>query len=128
VPPPPSIDVVSFVPSALSRVRARGFDLPALLAARVARACGKPLVEALDVVRQDEPLAGHASGMERALAVRGRYRARPIAGAVLLIDDVVTTGATLGEATRVLEAAGAVVHATALAHTPLQAGASSNAP
>jgi predicted amidophosphoribosyltransferase len=58
---------------------------------------------------------------ERASNRRGSMRARgPCDGAlVIVVDDVVTTGATLREAIRALEAAGAqVLAAAALASTP----------
>lgn len=59
----------------------------------------------------DERLRNRASAMTASTVVRGRR--------VLLVDDVVTTGATLAEATRAVRAAGGtVIGAAALASTP----------
>jgi predicted amidophosphoribosyltransferase len=116
----PPVDGVAFVPAHWRRRLARGFDLPAVLAQQVARAAGAPVVDALVPLRLDAPLSFGADKALRAVAVAGRFRLRRAVKdrRLLLIDDVRTTGATLGEAARVLREAGAEVHEAALAVVP----------
>ena len=122
LPDAPELDAVTFIPLHWRRRVARGFDLPALLAKACADTLGLPLLSALRCARLDPPLSLASDTGRRAQAVRGRYQARAgtVTGArLLLVDDVVTTGATLREASRVLCEAGALaVHPLALAATP----------
>jgi predicted amidophosphoribosyltransferase len=117
-----AVDVVTFVPAHWTRALARGFDLPALLADGVAARLQRPWRQLLRAGRRDQRLAMASSVEDRARLVAGRFRvkgARSLVGQrVLLVDDVHTTGATLGEATAVLTAAGADVVVVALAFTP----------
>ncbi len=101
--------VLVAVPTTRRRRSLRGFDQGRLLAAELERCCGLP---ALALLRA----AGAAQqGRDRnaRLEARGRFAcesaslARGLA--VLLVDDVVTTGATLRDCTATLERAGARV-------------------
>jgi predicted amidophosphoribosyltransferase len=114
------VDAIAFVPAPLPRLLRRGFDLPAVLAHAIGKARGLPVRALLEVTRWDRPLSAGAGREARALLVKNRYRVRaPVEGLrVLLVDDVYTTGATLGEAGRVLVEAGAVVTPLALAAKP----------
>lgn len=97
------------VPLARARERERGFNQAALLGARVARRLRVPLRAGWLVrVRATRPQS-ELPAAERAANVRGAFRARPaVAGRdLLLVDDILTTGATLAECTRALRAAGA---------------------
>ena len=80
------------------------------LADRLARRLGLKMARGLRRVRPTRKLAGRGR-VERAREVRGAFRvARPgrIAGRViLLVDDILTTGATCGAAARALKRAGA---------------------
>jgi predicted amidophosphoribosyltransferase len=123
-------DIVVPVPSHPRSVRVRGVDLTAMLAREAARGLS---------------VAGREVGMERRIANRGResrsmaaserwlnalagLRLKPgrlPASVVVLVDDVVTTGASLARASLLLEEAGsAVAGALTLAATPTGAGTS----
>lgn len=105
------------------RERERGFNQSLLLAREFCRSTGLPLVSgALERVTYHQPQVG-LGATERQENVRGAFRVvqpEPIAGkSVLLLDDVWTTGSTLNEATRALQAAGArQVFAYTVAHEP----------
>jgi predicted amidophosphoribosyltransferase len=104
------------VPSKPRSVRRRGVALSDVLARAVARSLALPTVTAL------RAHGGHSRGQSSVgrWDAAGVRVARPIAPrAALLIDDVVTTGATLARAADALEGAGsAVLGALVLAATP----------
>ncbi|RSN55575.1 phosphoribosyltransferase family protein, partial [Actinomadura sp. WAC 06369] len=80
-------------------------------------------VTAVDALRLRRRVADQAglTAARRAANLRGAIEVRaPVAGRrVVLVDDVVTTGASLSEAARALRAAGAeVVGAATVAMTP----------
>jgi competence protein ComFC len=97
------------VPTATSRVRQRGFDHAALLAQCVAQKLKLPTSKALGRLGQSRQLG--TSRSERLKQTEGKYFIRnpaAIAGRnILIIDDVVTTGATLQEVAKTLRKAGA---------------------
>ena len=117
-------DLVMHVPVHAERARARGYDQAELIARVAARHLGLPFAAGLERVRATTAqfdldrvdraanvagafaLAAGASsrvahgGVRPSAALRGRW--------VLLVDDVVTTGATLAACADVLEAAGAM--------------------
>jgi ComF family protein len=102
--------VVVPVPLHEVRLAERGFNQSALLARRVSRRLGVPLRPALVRIR-DTPQQTALDGAARIANVAGAFRARQscfVQGcAVLLIDDVCTTGATLAECARAMQEAGA---------------------
>jgi predicted amidophosphoribosyltransferase len=112
------------VPSAPAAVRERGGDHVLRLARRTARRTDRRLfpVLRLDVSVRDSAGLGVA---ERAVNLSGAMVAQPpsTAGAtVVIVDDIVTTGATLTEAARALRTAGwEVAGAAVVAATPLRA-------
>ena len=122
-PNQPRPDVVTWVPTSPSRRRDRGFDQAELLARRLARRLRIPARRVL-IHDAGDPQTGR-SAAERwlgpPLGVRPRVRVPP---RVLLVDDVVTTGATMAVAARALRQAGATsVTAVAAARTPLRSDA-----
>jgi ComF family protein len=103
-------EVVVPVPVHWIRRNRRGFNQSELIARRIARALGLPLVAALRKVRATEPQV--ELERERRLAnPRGAFRARRAAAIrgrpVLLVDDVMTTASTAAECSRALLEAGA---------------------
>ena len=118
-------DTLTWVPVSRKRLRQRGYDQAELLARSAGTVWGvRP--ERLLVKRVDNPAqSGLEGAAARAENVRDVYRAQNAAGRrILLIDDICTTGATLGECVRVLREAGAAdVLCAAVALTPLEKAA-----
>lgn len=129
-PGPPSgfeVPVLVPVPSARAATRARGHDPALRLATEAARLlpgvhCVDALVQARGVADQAGlTAAARLANLAGALAVR-RAGLRGIK--VIVVDDVITTGASLVEAARVLRAADAhVLGAAVIAATPRHARA-----
>jgi ComF family protein len=102
-------EIGTIVPVPMRRLKLlfeRGYNPAELLAVRLARELGRPVRRWLKQVR---PTASQTSltGAERRENPRGAYRARRAGGAVLLVDDVLTTGATASECSHELLRAGA---------------------
>ncbi|RMD81745.1 MAG: ComF family protein [Candidatus Dadabacteria bacterium] len=124
------VDLVVPVPLSQARLEQRGFNQAAWLARAVAKR--------LDIPMRPDVLARRPGGT-RQVGLRARQRralgqranpfyARPLpdcGGRVLLVDDVITTGATVGAAARALKRAGARrVLALALCAVPYSASPS----
>lgn len=104
--------IVVPVPTTAERIERRGYNQAGLLADVVATRLGLPTRAVLE--RRRAPRSQTAlSPLERRENVRGAFGARePLDGRsagtdALLVDDVLTTGATAGEAARALSAVGA---------------------
>lgn len=101
--------VVTHIPTATSRYRQRGYDQAELIARRFAQLKGLQYIPLL--TRQGHSRQVGAKRLLRLSQLEGAFRPRnayAAAGAeVILIDDIVTTGATIDAAARVLKAAGA---------------------
>lgn len=97
------------VPLHWRRRLARGHNQAEDLARRLASVLGAPYQDPLRRVRPTEKLAGKGR-TERASLLRGAFALRRpgtrLEGGVLLVDDILTTGATCGAAARALRAAG----------------------
>ena len=104
-------DLVTWVPLSRRRLRERGYDQARLLAKATAKELGLPLTPTLHKQRNTQPQSGTGDAAKRRANITGAYRMKrgaDVAGKrVLLIDDIVTTGATLSECARVLGKAGA---------------------
>jgi predicted amidophosphoribosyltransferase len=109
------------VPSSRSAARQRGGDHLLRLVAEVAPQHGLDVLPALRLPGRVRDSAG-LSATQRSANLAHRMRAIPVISErpVLIVDDIVTTGATLTEASRALQAAGwqvcgaAVIAATKL--------------
>lgn len=97
---------ITWVPCRAADRRRRGFDHAEVLARRVARGLGLPRRLALARVGAALDQAG-LSAAQRARNLEGAFACGGADGAVLLIDDLVTTGATASACARVLRASGA---------------------
>jgi ComF family protein len=115
-------DAIAPVPLHPARIRARGFAPALLVAALASRELGVPLAHRLLERTRDTPSQTGLDRPGRRRNVEGAFaltRGARVPATLWLADDVVTTGATLGESARVLRAAGARrVAALCLARTP----------
>ena len=115
-----SIDVVTWVPTTRERRTARGHDQAETLARMMGRSLGVPVRKLL--LRET---VGHQTGQSRENRLVGvslRARSMNTPSTVLVVDDVVTTGATMRIAQRALYQAGATrVICAAVASTPAPA-------
>ncbi len=100
---PRRIDVVVPVPTTGAAFRRRGFRVPVMLA----RGTGIPVLRALSYTRRVRDQRGlGAEGRRRNLADALIATRAGRGAAALIVDDVITTGATCAEAARALDAAG----------------------
>ncbi len=104
-------DVVTWTPLSDRRLRRRGYDQAELLARSAAETLGLEAVPLLKKIRHNRTQSGIAAAEARRANVSGCY-AVPDPEAVkdrriLLIDDIITTGATVSECARMLMLAGA---------------------
>jgi predicted amidophosphoribosyltransferase len=106
VVPPPSAQLITFVPPDGDRNVKRGHHPPARLARELGDCWGLPVEPLLGRTRPLRPQRG-LTRRERRRNVRGAFLAETARGRVVLVDDVYTTGATVAAASSALRAAGA---------------------
>ena len=105
-------DLVTHVPVHADRARQRGYDQAELIARSAARHLGLPFVPLLarrraTIAQFDLDRRDRAANVEGAFAVVATTTAPDPRGRwVLLVDDVLTTGATIAACASALEAAG----------------------
>lgn len=104
----PQDAVLSYVPTATSRVRQRGYDQAALIASRLHSYTNIPYRSTLLRLGQQRQTkstrAQRLQQLENAFQVRSKSIRKQ--SHIILVDDVFTTGATLESAARTLRAAG----------------------
>jgi len=120
-------DVVIPVPLHRARYRERGYNQAELIARPLARQLGLPLRKDVLVRSRPRPGALRLTRIQRWSTVQGAFATRRGAKVdklrILLVDDVMTTGATLDACSRVLRRAGAArVMALTVARTPAYSG------
>ncbi len=99
-------ELVTWVPGRRRDVRERGYDHAEALARGVAGGLGLPARALLTHARPRPDQVGLDAAARRA-NLKGSFRAAPCSGAVVLVDDVFTTGATAAACAAALETAGA---------------------
>jgi ComF family protein len=106
----PSVATLVPVPLTGARRRSRGYNQSEMLARELSRLSGLPVVAGVLVRRRGAPPQARAvdevarrANVADAYAVRQRI---PLAGPPLLVDDVMTSGATLDACARALRGAG----------------------
>jgi len=106
-------DLIVPVPLGRWRLLARRFNQAAIIAGELSRMSGKPfaplMLERVRTVKSQVGLTRdqRARNVAGAFAVPKPYRAALAGRRVLLVDDVITTGATVEACTRALKRAGA---------------------
>lgn len=104
-------DLLSWIPVSPARKRERGYDQAQLLAQALARELNMPCQCVLSKIRNTPPQSGINEAAKRRANVQGAYRITDpslISGKrILLLDDVLTTGATASESAKILMIGGA---------------------
>ena len=102
-------ELITWVPVSRKRRAKRGYDQAQLLAVQTAKALGCKAVSTLVKIRDNPPQAKLQDASRRKANVSGVYRLKRRADVrgkrILLIDDIMTTGATLDEAALILRTA-----------------------
>lgn len=115
-----AFDILTWVPVSTLRRLKRGYDQSELIARSISNELGFPATGVLKKIRHTPPQSGLRDAAQRRANVLGAYKAvnaQALKGKrILLLDDVITTGATASECARVLMIAGAKeVHFAAVA-------------
>lgn len=104
-------DLITWAPVSKKRLRGRGYDQSFLLAQEISKELGVPCVRTLRKLRDNPPQSTRHDFAARQANVLNVYRAVSpedfYGKRVLVIDDVITSGATLSECCRILKTAGA---------------------
>ena len=104
-------DILTYVPVSLLRQLGRGYDQVELICDALSAELGVTPVRCLKKTRNTPPQSGIKDAARRRANVLGAYRClcpKDVKGKrILLLDDVITTGATVSECARVLQTAGA---------------------
>ena len=104
-------DLIAWAPLGRKRLRKRGYDQAKLLAQELSALLQKPCPQLLVKTADNPPQSGTGSAEKRKANVSGVYRITDPTlvkdQRILIVDDIVTTGATISECARVLIAAGA---------------------
>lgn len=101
---------LSFVPLSDKRFKARGYNQAELLAREVAKLLNIKVAALMDRSAQEETQVASKTKRARKKNIKGVFSVQSKASVpanVILVDDVVTTGATVEEASKVLKRAGA---------------------
>ncbi len=105
------VDMVVWVPLSPKKRRKRGYDQVELLARQVGAELGIPVVNALEKIRETATQSSVGKDAARRANVLGAYGVKSgmeLSGKrIVLVDDVVTSGATLSECAACLLMAGA---------------------
>ena len=117
---PDGFDILTWVPISPLRKLRRGYDQVELIAKAVGTELGVEPVPLLKKILSNPPQARITGEARRRANVLGVYALREDAAVhgkkIVLLDDILTTGATMGEAARVLLTAGAKeIHGAAVA-------------
>lgn len=103
------VDLVTWVPISTLRYLKRGYDQSELIANALGKELGVPTAPVLKRIRHAKPLSGIQGLAHRSARIRGAYKLLPEQDLadkrILLLDDVITTGATGTECGKLLASA-----------------------
>ena len=103
-------DIISWVPLSKRRLRERGYDQAELIARELAKILGLECLPLLEKQRHNKAQSGLSGREARKANAAGAYRCiapeKLKDKTLLLVDDIVTTGATLSECAAVLNRTG----------------------
>lgn len=104
-------DILTWIPISRQRKRSRGYDQSELLAKALAEELGWELTPTLRKIRNTRPQSTMGGAPQRRANILGAYQVIDPDlvrdKRILLVDDIITTGATASEAARMLLTAGA---------------------
>ena len=104
-------DILTWIPISRQRKRRRGYDQSELLAKALAEELGWELTPTLRKIRNTRPQSTMGGAPQRRANILGAYQVIDPDlvrdKRILLVDDIITTGATASEAARMLLTAGA---------------------
>lgn len=108
--PPPQVAAITFVPMWQARQRQRGFNQAELLARSLANHWQLSVWDGLQVVHATQKRqASTTNKQERQQNIKDVFCLKPeyqVPNSLLIVDDVLTTGSTANEISRVLKVAG----------------------
>ena len=100
-------DALTYVPSSRASMTERGFNTAQELARALSKIVGRPNVRLLKKIRETADQAS-LDRAGRRMNLDGAFASAPAPPRLILIDDVMTTGATADACARALRAAGAL--------------------
>ncbi len=104
-------DLLTWVTTGRKRKRKRGYDHAELIARSVAKELGVEAIRVLKKIRNTAPQSTFSTAAQRRANILGAYKVsdpRLVANKrILVIDDIITTGATASECAKTLLTAGA---------------------
>ena len=99
-------DYIAYVPSSKRNLKRRGYDAMKIVATKLSERVGIPLLKNFERIKDSVDQTETETTEERIENVKGcfSYKGKPLNGKrILIIDDVITTGATLNECAEVLQ-------------------------
>lgn len=113
-------DAISFIPTHWIRRIERGVDMPQLFAMTLARMFAIPVVPMLSRKGYSYRQAEQANSNERRCGIHGAFSLRRHRNGVrlLIVDDIITTGATFDESKKMLKDMFGDIVCLAIARTP----------
>lgn len=118
----PEVEAIVPVPIAHQRQRERGFNQATEIGEHLSELTGIPLLDFLQRTKHTPPQASITDQAQRKIRLQNHFSVREgwadrMPGKILLLDDVVTSGATLNECGKVLKEIGVTqIHGLTLAH------------